>query len=300
MSESDFFTATQLAFAPLNLSSPQLQEKLLKKPPFRFIYDLIRAVNKHFGIFSTAIPPELSEFSKIESKDQKIEYLTAIISQTEKLLNVKIDVNPKKIVSGNEPEKTNVFLQCIAKAAAAVPKNDHSPRSNSPTGKKSKSASPSQRKSNSPSPSSKKVSASSPRAAASVMPATSPTKNTTNLITPSGEALDVSNLPKAVKSAKASSSAIKKVIDDARNFQDSIGRSTIDLTAPFDVVADGKKIAEMWNTLGPSKKPITQSNIPEDALETAILRQIASARQIQELNSKNNKLIKHLETLIMQ
>lgn len=291
MTESDFCTATQLAFAPLNLSSPQLQEKLLKKPPFRFIYDLVRAVNKHFGIFSTAIPPEFNEFSKIESKEHKIDYLTAIISQTEKLLNVTIDVNPKKIVSGSEPEKTNVFLQCIAKAAITVPNIDLSPRSRSSSERKSKSASPS----------SKKEAAASPtRGAASVIPSTSSTTNSSTFTTPSGDALDVSSLPKAAKSAKASSSAIKKVLDDAQNFQDSIGRSTVDLTAPFDVVVDGKKIAEMWNTLGPSKQPISQSKIPEDALEIAIGRQIVSARQIQELNVENDKLIKQLETLIMQ
>lgn len=292
MEENDFWSATQQAFAPLNITSPQLQEKLLKKPPFRFIHDLIRSINEHFGTFTHVIPPELSESSKIETKEQKIEYLTAIISHVEGLLKIKIDVNPKKIVSGSESEKTNAFLQCVARAAAeGAPLSSSSPRPRSISrSRKSKSSSKSE----------KRETAASPTAVVSSIAVSSPIAVCPG---PPDEPvhgkIEVGSLPKAKRGSKVSHETVKDVVTEAKIFEGIIARHSVDLSEPFDVVVDGKKIVEMWNTLDPSAEVVSQSKIPEDALEMAVTRQIEAARQIQQLNAQNNAIIKKLEALLM-
>lgn len=291
MEETDFWSATQEAFAPLNLSSPQLQEKLLKKPPFRFIHDLITAVNERFQTFASVIPPQLSDSTKIDNKEQKIEFLNVIISHVEKKLGTKIDVNPKKIVSGNEAEKTNIFLQHVARAATAPA----SPLSLSP----SRPGSPSGKKKSRSKSSKKGMAASTTAHGSPTTPAPSvlPSSGAPNGL--AGDKIEADSLPHAVVGTKPSSEAVKQVLKEAKLFEGTIGRHSVDISGEFDVVANGKKIVEMWRSLNPSGEVISQSKIPEDALENALARQIEAARVMQRLNLENNKIIKKLEALLM-
>ena len=57
----------------------------------------------------------------IKDKESKIKYLTTLIDCVGNSLGRPIDVNPKKIVAGHEPEKTNALLQALYEAATADP-----------------------------------------------------------------------------------------------------------------------------------------------------------------------------------
>lgn len=55
----------------------------------------------------------------ITDKEGKINFLVKLISLTELVIGEEIDVKPTKVVAGQEPDKTNKFLQHMYQAATA-------------------------------------------------------------------------------------------------------------------------------------------------------------------------------------
>ena len=55
----------------------------------------------------------------VTEKDAKINFLVKLVQLTELVVGEEIDVKPTKIIAGHEPEKTNIFLQQMFKAATA-------------------------------------------------------------------------------------------------------------------------------------------------------------------------------------
>uniref|UniRef100_A0A3P9PSW2 TNF receptor-associated factor 3 interacting protein 1 n=1 Tax=Poecilia reticulata TaxID=8081 RepID=A0A3P9PSW2_POERE len=74
------------------IKKPPLTEKLLSRPPFRYLHD----------IFS-------------EDKDSKMAYLQKAIDVVMLVSGEPLAAKPARIVAGHEPEKTNELLQAIAK-----------------------------------------------------------------------------------------------------------------------------------------------------------------------------------------
>lgn len=324
--EVDFWSATVQAFAPLQLPSPELVPKLLKRPPFRYIHDLVTAINARFAAYTHIFPPELLDPARMDTKEKKIEYLTLLVDYVGKLLKRKIDVNPKKIVAGNEPEKTNAFLQCVASAVGlaqqdkttrsrspevATPQTVPSPplpgddRHPSPEAKKKKKRTSSSSKSNSPAPSS-----TSPTTSRS--PAQSPTVS--NTAAPGATALPGSvdglhelpsraSLPR--KRSSMVSNAEKKSDEDAvmataASFNQKVSGFSINLD-PSDrgVQEDGEKIVAMWKELQHPQSNTTPSQMPPEALEMAIKRQLDTIKQVQDLLQENERVIENIEHLLI-
>lgn len=101
------------------VKKPKCSEKLLTKPPFRFLHDLIMAVShtnemKLENILSAA---EMDS-SRLKDKQSKVQFLEKIISHVERVLKISITtVKPSKIVAGSEPDQTCYFLQLFALAS---------------------------------------------------------------------------------------------------------------------------------------------------------------------------------------
>jgi hypothetical protein len=111
---------TQALLGPL-IQRPKLTEKLLSKPPFRFLHDVVMEVSRATGFGQGLYTAEESDSANVNEKEQKIVFLEKIIKVVGFQLNTLVVANPLKIIAGKEPQDTNNFLQLLAVAAKNVP-----------------------------------------------------------------------------------------------------------------------------------------------------------------------------------
>ena len=118
--------ATQTLLNPI-ITRPKLTEKLLSKPPFRFLHDLIMEVIRATSFAEDLYTESEKDAANITEKQGKIDFLEKMLRYVEQRLNVKLEVRSARIVSGLDADLTNIFLQHLAVAAAsAVPKSPSS------------------------------------------------------------------------------------------------------------------------------------------------------------------------------
>jgi TRAF3-interacting protein 1 len=87
-----------------------MTDKLLKKPPFRYLHDIFTATLKATNFGKGLFEGHMLNSKEITEKDDKLKFLTNLITLTELVIGEELDVKPQKIVTGQEPEKTNMFL----------------------------------------------------------------------------------------------------------------------------------------------------------------------------------------------
>jgi len=117
-------STTQKLLATI-ITKPKLSEKLLGKPPFRFLHDIISEVIRQTS-FASGLYDEIEcDSSKVTDKTSKIRYLAKMVKLVGMQLNTIIEARPTKIVSGLEPNNTNRLLQLLAVAASSMPNSDH-------------------------------------------------------------------------------------------------------------------------------------------------------------------------------
>eukprot|EP00667_Euglena_gracilis_P032430 EG_transcript_49801 len=104
-----FWAPTQAALGPL-VPAPALTDKLLQKPPFRFIHEIIMTLLAQYGFAKGLIREEEYDAKAFEDKERKIAFLERVIFLVNRLLGVTLAVRASKITSGSEPENTNEFL----------------------------------------------------------------------------------------------------------------------------------------------------------------------------------------------
>lgn len=116
---------TQKLFSIL-IKKPTLSEKLLERPPFKFLHDVITETIRLSGYLSGFFSENELNADKVSSlKESKIAFLQKFID----ILNIdgSLDhIKPAKIVAGKEPENTNILLQKFASEAALHLANNNS------------------------------------------------------------------------------------------------------------------------------------------------------------------------------
>ena len=98
------------------VSKPKLSEKLMKRPPFRFLHNLISSIMTH-----TQYRPKLFTGDDLvwrsRSKERKRNYLEKIRYVVSADMGIGIVLNPNKVCAGKLCHETRTFLQYLALAA---------------------------------------------------------------------------------------------------------------------------------------------------------------------------------------
>ncbi|KAM9305645.1 TRAF3-interacting protein 1 [Gastrophryne carolinensis] len=97
------------------IRKPPLTEKLLGKPPFRYLHDILTEVIRATGFFKGLYTESELKSDNVKDKEAKIGFLQKAIDVVVLVTGDPLSVKPARIVAGHEPEKTNEFLQAIGK-----------------------------------------------------------------------------------------------------------------------------------------------------------------------------------------
>lgn len=115
-SEED--TSIQLTQSSLGkyVTKPNLSEKLLKKPPFRFLHDIVCVVVNDSGYLKGLFTDNELLSANVKEREVKVAFLNKLIVAVKTTTKADLKVRASKIIAGLEPIETNKLLQAIAKA----------------------------------------------------------------------------------------------------------------------------------------------------------------------------------------
>jgi len=114
----DFWQPTAEMFQQL-FSKPKMTEKLLSRPPFRYIHDIFTSTMAATGFGEGLYGEDELDAKSIKDKESKINFLEKLIALVQLAAGEEIPVRSNKIVAGQEAEQTNVFLQYLFKVATS-------------------------------------------------------------------------------------------------------------------------------------------------------------------------------------
>ena len=87
-----------------------MSEKLLSKPPFRYLHDIFTATMGKTGFGNGLFQGEELNAKSFEDKDSKLGFLLKLITLTEMMIGEKLDIKPSMVLAGQQADKTNVWL----------------------------------------------------------------------------------------------------------------------------------------------------------------------------------------------
>ena len=77
-----------------------MTEKLLCKPPFRYLHDIFTATLKQTNFGAGLFQGEELNSKSFEDKEQKLAFLVKVITLTEMVCQEKIDIKPGMVLAG--------------------------------------------------------------------------------------------------------------------------------------------------------------------------------------------------------
>ncbi|CAI2723705.1 unnamed protein product [Schistosoma spindalis] len=98
------------------IKKPVLTEKLLSRPPFRFLHDICTSVIRSTGLMKGLFNSEELEADNVKDKDKKLAFLQKLVDFLTVVHERTIPVRIMSIVAGKEAEKTNEMLFLLAEA----------------------------------------------------------------------------------------------------------------------------------------------------------------------------------------
>jgi len=91
-------------------SKPKMTEKLLGKPPFRYIHDIFTATLAKTGFGDGLFQGEDLNSKSFEDKNSKLDFLMKLITLTQAVLQEECDIKPSMVLAGQQADKTNTWL----------------------------------------------------------------------------------------------------------------------------------------------------------------------------------------------
>lgn len=130
---SDFWKPTAELFTAL-IEKPKMTEKLLQKPPFKYLFDIIAETTKKTGFANGLYSGQELNAEFHSDKDKKIVYLQKIIKVVELMSGAAVEAKPQRIVAGLDPEVQSPRLStptssCSCSTSAPQAVNPQSPSS---------------------------------------------------------------------------------------------------------------------------------------------------------------------------
>ena len=114
---ADYWTETGKLFGSL-IEKPKMTEKLLKKPPPKYIYDIILNTMKKTNFPKGLLTDQEMDHKYFEADPHhKLAILQKVIDITRIVMSENFDIKTTNILKGEQPDKTNYFLQMFYKAA---------------------------------------------------------------------------------------------------------------------------------------------------------------------------------------
>ena len=96
-----------------------MTEKLLSKPPFRYLHDIFTTTMAKTGFGEGLFQGEELNSKGFDDKDSKVAWLVKLIALVQMMIGEEIDIKPSHVLAGQEATKTNLFLQAMFQAATA-------------------------------------------------------------------------------------------------------------------------------------------------------------------------------------
>ncbi|CAG2163090.1 unnamed protein product [Oppiella nova] len=98
------------------VKKPVITDKLLRRPPFRFLHDLITSIIRSHGFLKDLYKDNELIAENVKEKESKMVFLQKAIDTTGFIAGDVLSAKPSKIVAGLEVDKTLEWLQVMAKA----------------------------------------------------------------------------------------------------------------------------------------------------------------------------------------
>lgn len=104
------------------ITFPEITERYLKRPPFKYLFQVFLSVNKKTNFASALLSQEEQDPEFYNSPEKKMAFLKKLIMYVYKTLGKQPQVKPLSIIKGEECDKTNEFL-CDLYLAATAPRS---------------------------------------------------------------------------------------------------------------------------------------------------------------------------------
>lgn len=115
----DWVLRTQQCLGQL-ISTPKLTARLLSRPPFRFLHDIVLEVQRQTDWAPDLFDPERNVAGAIISAADKAGFLTKAAVRVSETLGVDVAFDAAAAISGRDAQSTNEFLQLLALAASTT------------------------------------------------------------------------------------------------------------------------------------------------------------------------------------